>query len=103
VTINVLLHTPEAASARLGGVKTAHWLRAKARAGLIDCTRMGQTISFSEANLEKLIRDGFQAAQPVQVAIRPRRRTTPPDRRGSPVTRGAASRPPITQLKGDQP
>ncbi|WP_374112684.1 helix-turn-helix domain-containing protein [Streptomyces sp. MNU89] len=56
-----LLHTPEQAAELLQ--IPASWLRKKAAAGLIPCTRVGRHLRFSTADVETVIRDGARPAR----------------------------------------
>ncbi|PGH46829.1 helix-turn-helix domain-containing protein [Streptomyces sp. Ru87] len=56
-----LLHTPEQAAGLLQ--VPASWLRKKAAAGLIPCTRVGRHLRFSTADVETVIRDGARPAR----------------------------------------
>ncbi|WP_394816841.1 helix-turn-helix domain-containing protein [Streptomyces lonegramiae] len=51
-----LLHTPEQAAALLQ--VPASWLRKKAAAGCIPCTKVGRHLRFSEADLDAIIHSG---------------------------------------------
>ena len=50
-----LLYTAEQASARLGGVKSAYWLRIKARHRAIPCTFIGRDVCWTEQDLLDLV------------------------------------------------
>lgn len=50
-----LLYTAEEASRRLGGIKSANWLKVHARNGSIPFTPLGKTLAWSEQNLRDLI------------------------------------------------
>ncbi|KNE83838.1 hypothetical protein ADZ36_02530 [Streptomyces fradiae] len=56
-----LLHTPEQAAELLQ--VPASWLRKKAAAGLIPCTRVGRHLRFSTADVETVIRNGARPAR----------------------------------------
>ncbi|MCC3650763.1 helix-turn-helix domain-containing protein [Streptomyces sp. S07_1.15] len=56
-----LLYTPEQAAELLQ--IPASWLRKKAAAGLIPCTRVGRHLRFSAADVETVIRDGARPAR----------------------------------------
>jgi excisionase family DNA binding protein len=51
-----LLHTPEQAAALLQ--VPASWLRKKAAAGRIPCTKVGRHLRFSQADLDAIIHSG---------------------------------------------
>lgn len=58
-----LLFTPQQASQRLGGKPSAAWLARHAGAYQIDHVRIGRTVRFTAAHLEKLIADSSWSAQ----------------------------------------
>lgn len=76
------LYSPEQA-AEWFPRKTANWLKARARAGVIPCTRMGRTIMFSEADLAEIARMGQQRPKAVQISGR-----TPPRKQAAPASGG---------------
>ncbi|WP_373287122.1 helix-turn-helix domain-containing protein [Wenjunlia tyrosinilytica] len=58
----IRLHTAEQASVLLQ--VPASWLRKKAAAGHIPCTKIGRHLRFSQADLTHIIRSGARSPQP---------------------------------------